>query len=275
MLIAMFVAAGLAQATSAVTPAAVTTPVRQAVPPSASSTDLAATVLRGQLLYLFDQAAWHATDAMLKEVHDPGAAGVRGWIVEPEGKGLRVTFYGEAGGRAVPIYIADFRDGKVSNARIVPAAERRPLAPEQQAMVAARSAGGAAKLERCVPQPFNTVVLPPAKSGAPLEVYYLTPQTKPNAWPLGRHYRVLAGSGGGTGDTRAFSRSCLEMGLAGLPKGAKPTALFVTHVLDPEPTEIHVFTALASGIPLVVQTSSGRWFVDGRSIRQMPVERKR
>lgn len=275
MLITMFVAAALAQATPNGTAPAVTAPVSQAVPPSASGTDLAATVLRGQLLYLYDQAAWHTTDAMLKEVRDPAAAGIRGWIVEPEGKVMRVTFYGEASGRPVPVYLADFRDGKVSNARIVPASERSPLGPEQQAMVAARSVGGAANLERCVPQPFNTVVLPPAKSGAPHEVYYLTPQTKPNAWPLGRHYRVLAGFGRVVGDTRPFSRSCLELGLEGLPKGAKPAALFVTHLLDAEPTEIHVFTALTSRIPLVVQTSSGGWLVDGRSIRKMPAERKR
>lgn len=275
MLITMFVAAALAQTTPAVATPAITAPVPQAVTPSASSTDLAATVLRGQLLYLYDQAAWHTTDVMLKEVRDPGSAGVRGWIVEPEGKGLRVTFYGEASGRAVPVYSADFRDGKVSNARMVPVAERRPLAPEQQAMVDARSADRAAKLERCVAQPFNTVVLPPAKSGAPFEVYYLTPQTKPNAWPLGRHYRLFAGAGGMTDETRAFSRSCLAVGLAGLPKGARPAALFVTHVLDPVPTEIHVFTALASRIPLVVQTSNGRWLVDGRSIRPLAAEPKR
>lgn len=232
--------------------------------------DLAATVARGQLLYLLDQAAWHSTDAMLKDVKDPAAAGVRGWIVEPNEKAFRVTYFGLSGTQAVPVYVADYRGGKVSNTRLVPAADRRPLDPEQQRMVAARSMRAA--LERCVPQPFNTVVMP-AVAGAPIDVYFLTPQTKSNAWPMGKHYRLQARSDGSTPAPRAFSRTCLEVG-GPLPKGAKPVAIFVNNVVDPYPTEIHVFTALASRVPLVVQTSTGRWLVDGRTIRAAPADRR-
>ena len=229
--------------------------------------DFAAIVARGQLLYLLDQAAWHSTDRMLKEVKDPAAAGVRGWIVDPVEKTLRVTYYGLSQEQPVPVYVADFRNGKVSDARLVPLAERRPLGPEQRRMIAARSAGHT--FERCVPQPFNTVVVPPA-AGAPVDVYYLTPQTRLDAWPMGKHYRLRVPADGTAAETRAFARSCLALGTRQLPKGAKPVALFVNNVVDPVPTEIHVFTALASRIPLIVQTSTGRWWVDGRTIRPAP-----
>jgi hypothetical protein len=122
-----------------------------------------------------------------------------------------------------------------------------------------------------VPQPFNTVVVPPA-AGAPVEVYYLTPQTRNGWWPVGKHYRLQVRPDGSRVDMRAFSRTCLEVGGL-MPKGAKPVALFVNNVVDPYPTEIHVFTALASRVPMVVQTSTGRWWVDGRTIRPAPPAR--
>lgn len=251
----------------AVLAAAVAQAAPVAVSVQSARPDFAATVALGQLLYLLDQAAWHSTDRMLKDVKDPAAAGVRGWIVEPVEKTFRVTYYGLSQEQPVPVYVAEFRNGKVSNARLVPLADRRPLGPEQRRMIAARSTGNT--FERCVPQPFNTVVMP-AAAGAPVDVYYLTPQTRSDAWPMGKHYRLRVQPDGRAGDTRAFARSCLTIGTEGLPKGAKPVALFVNNIVDPVPTEIHVFTALASRIPLIVQTSTGRWMVDGRTIRLAP-----
>lgn len=264
MLIEMLAAAVLAQAAPVVTTKAPSAGLARGTTPA-----LAAIVVRGQLLYLYDQAAWHSTDTMLRDVKDPAAAGVRGWIVEPVEKALRVTYYGYTGTQPIPVYVADFKDGKAGG-RLVPLAERRPLEAEQQRMIAARSNGEG--LERCVPQPFNTVVMP-AASGAPIDVYFLTPQTKAGVWPMGKHYRLQANADGTRSKPRAFSRTCLEIG-GPMPKGAKPVALFVNNVVDPVPTEIHVFTALTSRVPLVVQTSTGRWLVDGRTIRPLPAKGK-
>ena len=38
----------------------------------------------------------------------------------------------------------------------------------------------------------------------------------------------------------------------------KECVAYVTHLLDPVPTEIHVFTALASGLPVAVGTGEKR-----------------
>ena len=43
--------------------------------------------------------------------------------------------------------------------------------------------------------------------------------------------------------------------------------MVVTHLLDPLPTEIHVFTSLASSLPLVVGIRGRAWEVNGRQIR--------
>jgi hypothetical protein len=59
------------------------------------SADLATVSARGQAIYDYDQAAWHTTDAMT-EKHLPDAAlrAIRGWVVEPQGDALRVTYFG-------------------------------------------------------------------------------------------------------------------------------------------------------------------------------------
>jgi hypothetical protein len=36
--------------------------------------------------------------------------------------------------------------------------------------------------------------------------------------------------------------------------------MFITHLLDPVPTEIHVFTAFGSGLPLYVGVRDGRLY---------------
>lgn len=233
---------------------------------------IASILTRGQLLYRFDQAASRSTDALLKDVRDPGAAGIRGWIVEPQERALRVTYFGFSGADAIAIYEASVVEGRVSKRRLIAPADRVPFDARRKRMIAARTAG-AERLERCGAQPFNTVVLPPLGADAPIDVYQLTPQIVANAWPLGRHYRLQVAADGNVTGSRAFSKSCLTLSTAGAPKGAKPAALFVTHILDAVPTEMHVFTALTSGIPLIVQTGGEtRWLVSGRSIRRIPMD---
>jgi len=53
---------------------------------------------------------------------------------------------------------------------------------------------------------------------------------------------------------------CLELGSQKIPEGAKPAGMFITHLLDPVPTEIHVFTAFGSGLPLYVGVRDGRLY---------------
>jgi len=40
-------------------------------------------------------------------------------------------------------------------------------------------------------------------------------------------------------------------------------------LLDPQPTEIHVYVSLLSGKPIAVGTSQGNWMVEGSRIRPL------
>jgi hypothetical protein len=52
--------------------------------------------------------------------------------------------------------------------------------------------------------------------------------------------------------SRAFAKSCIAMDRK--QSSSSPVAFYVTHLLDPQPTEIHVWVSLASGLPLMVAT---------------------
>jgi hypothetical protein len=79
------------------------------------------------------------------------------------------------------------------------------------------------------------------------------------------------GADGRVVNERPFARSCLMMGgpaAAAAPRGARPVGMVVTHLLDPVPTEIHVFTSLAARMPILVGAGGRGWQVDGARIRQ-------
>ena len=56
--------------------------------------------------------------------------------------------------------------------------------------------------------------------------------------------------------TRKFANTCIQMSKSSIPKGARAQAFTITHLLDPVPTEIHVFNALASRTMVIVGTTS-------------------
>jgi hypothetical protein len=71
--------------------------------------------------------------------------------------------------------------------------------------------------------------------------------------------------------TRPFTRSCLNMP-ARPPQGSTPSMLVVSHLLDPEPTELHVFTSLTSRLPVGVVTPDRRlWTVNGTAMSNRPL----
>jgi len=55
------------------------------------------------------------------------------------------------------------------------------------------------------------------------------------------------------------------------PNEAKPSALVITHLLDPQPTEVHVFEQFSVGVPVYVGIASTRsmWKVEGGQIVQV------
>jgi hypothetical protein len=209
---------------------------------------------RGTLLYAYDQAAWHGTDDLVKKLPDY-AQKVGGWIVDGPAEAPTLIFFDRDAADPKALYVADFRGGTLASAKVLGPADDRALNAQRKRLIAARAAAVArfekANMQRCSDQAFNTVVLPPAAAGGAILVYLLTPQKSLDSLPFGGHYRIEVGLDGKAGEPRRFTNSCLEMPL---PRAGdeKLEALGVSHLLDPLPTEIHVFAMHVAKLPVMV-----------------------
>jgi hypothetical protein len=94
----------------------------------------------------------------------------------------------------------------------------------------------------------------------------MTPQTDTNVLPFGGHHKLTLDKDGRILGQRRFTNSCLGMPLSE-PGQPRPVALGITHLIDPLPTEIHVFSAMAAGLPVVVGAGDAVWEVSGDAIR--------
>jgi hypothetical protein len=227
---------------------------------------------RGRLLFGLDRAAWVATDDFVARMPNYQSQGARGYVVELAPGGYVVTFLGGPQDAPVAFYRADVRENRVHSSEVFPAAARPALTPAQRRLLDARNAAAAAVRGRsCNGRPFNSAVIPPAAPDGPIDVYLLTPQLEEGQYPLGGHFRITVGPDGRAGRERAFTNSCLLMRMQDVPGGGQIVSMNVTHLLDPVPTEIHVFTALTSGLSVYVGIGSPLrlYNVTGEAIRRV------
>ena len=175
----------------------------------------------------------------------------------------KVTYYGLADGAPFAIYSADFADGKVSGEHVWQAREDRRLSPLGRRIAAAHAIVLSQTFPLCVAKPFNPVALPPDAHGV-LPVYLLTPMVEDGVYPMGGHHEVDVAMDGTIVGQRDFTKSCLPMRDPGGKE--KTVGLYVTHVLDAHPTEIHVYLSLWAGIPVYVLTGTTVWEVAGTRI---------
>lgn len=167
-------------------------------------------------------------------------------------------------------------DGHKVSERTVHSADNARLSEEQMQLIAASRLPDTGALERCSSSPFNTVIIPTGKDDGSVFAYYLTPQDSMDAIPFGGHYRFEIRDGAIV-EQRSFSKSCISMSLKGEEGRGKPSALAITHMLDPIPTEIHAFSVFAGRMPIYVMTTQNRkiWVVEvaGSQPRARLVER--
>jgi len=231
---------------------------------------------RGALIYAYDQAAWHATDDMRTKITDPASV-LGGWIVDGPPEAPELIFFDKDEDDPKAVYLARFRDNQLVSSQLLGPKDDRALNDLRKRMIkalaTAKSTFAASRKPLCSNQPFNSVVLPPEKPDGPILVYLLTPQTSLQSVPFGGHHLVTVANDGKAGTMRDFTKTCIEMPLRD-DDGRKPAGLVITHLLDPTPTEIHVFTSLTTRMPIFVSTTQNDklWSVEGTRIR--PVDRK-
>lgn len=239
-------------------------PPAKAAPAAAPITDaerpgVQQAVNLGWLVYSYDQAAWHGTDAMLEDVPDARTRGIAGWIVNDIEDGWETVFFRPAGSGYEAVW-AGVYDGRKVIRRTTYAAGQRQLGPGEVALVEASMLARGQNVDRCSSQPFNTVVIPTGKPDGGLYAYLLVPQETTKAVPLGGHHRFEIVDGKIAGQ-RQFTKSCITLALE--QDGKRPVSLFITHLLDQTPTEIHVFSVYAAELPMFVSTGKDRiWAVE-------------
>ena len=207
---------------------------------------------RGRLLGAIAAAGLVATGDMLSRVANPDSAGIAGWIAEPAGNGVAVTFYAEGTPVPAAVYRVNIAAGRVVGREIFLTGTRPPLNPIQARMAAAGAATAGLDHQVCGGTDFNALVVPPATAGGPIDVYQISPQSARGHYPVGGHYKTTVAADGSIAASRAFTNACLDVAVAAPAAGALPAPVAVTHLLDPLPTEIHVFLAIWTGHPLVV-----------------------
>jgi hypothetical protein len=234
----------------------------------AEQAQIEAAVERGRLLFLYDRVAALATRDMLSRVEDPEAAGITGFVVTPEGEGQEVVFYADGADELVAVYRARVANGRIAEREIFAGDERPALSPLQLRMAAARAGAGRTDRQSCADDaPFNVTVIPPEAEDGPVEVYLFTPQTARGRFPAGGHYRAVYAADGTQIESRSFAAGCQMLSAEGAVPGIETEALYLTHAMDPVPTEIHVFLSLWSGKPIVVGAGERSWRVDRNGIR--------
>ena len=226
-----------------------------AAAPALSPSDtaqLAANLARGDLIYAYDQSAWHVTDAAMATLPEIIKASLKGYISTPAPTGVRTTFFREDGAGYFAVYSAVWTGKRIADAQVITGSA--PVSAEERRLIDARKVAirAAEGAPLCGSASINSVVVPGATPAAPISVYLLSPQTDPATFPLGGHHRFDVQEGKVIAQ-RAFTRSCIDLKV----KGGSAVANAVSHILDKLPTEIHAFAVHSTRMPLGVG-------VDGR-----------
>jgi hypothetical protein len=204
-----------------------------------SKEELAAITSRGILLWEYDQAAWHATDAV-QAAHPPDGK-VQRYIARKTATGWIVDFgrLNQAGDKFLIACEAVTKDA--SNNFSV-----RTFDPEQAAtgfdLAAAKAIGLALADFGGANRPYNAAVLPAAPEG--LFVYLYPAQTKYGVYPYGGDVRYLIASDGTSIITkRQMHKTVLEFNSTNV--ATRVAAGYHTHVVTDLPEDTDVFLVLS------------------------------
>lgn len=200
---------------------------------------------RGRALYEYDEAAWHATDAV--RATNPPDEAVGRYIARKTDVGWKVVFghlntthdkfliaY-EASQGAKP---QDFSVKKLDP----------PVEDASFYLAAAKAIDTALQDFRGEKRPYNVAVLPASSNQT--YVYVVPAQVKDDVYPLGGDVRyTITSDCTAIAEKRQLHKTILENDPSSLPKGAKDVAGYHTHVLSEVPEDTDVFHVLTQKPP--------------------------
>lgn len=220
--------------------------------------------IRGKEMFDYDQAAWQATDRFQADIKTSGITiralekmGLQGYIVEPSDAGkLSVTFFGKRSDLLFAYARYGVVSGKVVDGGILGPDADMAVSEVAKRMIAARNDALTEMVKPdhglCSKSPPNTLVLPPREDGT-ISAYVLTSTTSNDVYPAGGHYRFDFDLSGRLTSERRFMKTCFPLKF-GKRDGSTPELIVLTHLLDPQPTEIHAFVSRNIPVGLMVGT---------------------
>lgn len=245
-------------------PAAATdTGMPGALPEAQEAAALRTAEATGRVIYRHDQAATVATDVALADRAFRSDGRLDGWITEEQDGGIVVTFIDDTPSALYRVTVS--ANGVAGPLEALDAPT--PLSPHEQAAARARSAALASGFEPCT-RTYNSVVLPPGSPAGPHWVVYLLPgTTDPHAVPIGGTYRFDV-DGTTVVSQRGFTRTCIALQKNEVAEHSL-AFLMITHLLDPIPTEAHVFWSLWAQKPMYVSTvpKGSLWLIEDGTIQ--------
>ena len=206
--------------------------------------ELAAITARGRMLNEYDQAAWHASDAV--QMANPKTVEGQRYIAKKENGKWRVVF-GKVNEERTRFGISYEALQQDNPREFVVQKEPSGLEDEGFFLFAARAIELALKDFGGANRPYNVAVLPvPAEQ---LYVYVYPAQTKARVYPLGGDVRYLV-SADGTKivEKRQMHKNIIEAPAA--PTGKKAAGGVHTHVMSDLPEDTDVFHVLTQDPPL-------------------------
>ena len=241
---------------------------------AAHRASIAEAIRRGRLIAAIDRAGAVTTRDMLTRVSDPSAAGIVGWVAEPEGNAITATYYAREGDGYAAVYKSQMLGGRAVSPQVFEAGSRPALTGNALRMAQARTAVGDLDQTPCGGgSDFNTIILPPASAEAPVLVYRISPRMAAERVPAGGHYRTEVAADGTVGETVALAEECTELRLTPAVAGQRPRPLVANARNSEIPGELYVFLSLWSGRPLAVATGTDAvrmWGVTGDGIGEAP-----
>jgi hypothetical protein len=216
-------------------------------PPAAA--ELAAITARGRALAEYDQAAWHATDAV--EAANPKTVEGQHYLAQKQNDRWQVVFGGLDPGKNK--FLISYEANQLSDPKKFTITRNDPAKPDEAFYLHAARALELALTEfgRTI-RPYNTAVLPVSGSalGARSDeffVYLYPAQTKPGSYPLGGDVRYTVSSDG----SRILSKRQLHKSILDPSSSkVKKAGGFHTHVISEEPEDTDVLHVLQQDPPV-------------------------
>jgi hypothetical protein len=219
-----------------------------------TAADLAAITERGRILQDYDQASWHATDAV-QALH-PAEGSVARYIAQKTDAGWVVAFGRFDENKDAFLIPYEATEGKSLTDFSVKTYDP-PRKDTGYFFIAALAIETALDNSVLADRPYNTYVIP--QNAGQLYVYVLPAQTVDGIYPLGGDTRFLIGADGTRIlDIRRLHKTILEIDTT-KPPGKKLAAMVHGHVLTDTPEDTDVFHVLrqTNPVPEIIHMPNG------------------